>query len=96
MCLTVALSIFGESLNALSPCAFRLGCDVGIAVLLKLWVERSQALTNPLYAFDIKGVLIGGAVQNICILSIIAISVLKPWGRRIIKSPEQSTAESSE
>jgi hypothetical protein len=54
-------------------------------------IERSQALSNPLYTFDIKGVLIGGAIQNLCILAIIAISVLKPWGRRVVKTEEPST-----
>ncbi|MBD2598596.1 hypothetical protein H6G74_30505 [Nostoc spongiaeforme FACHB-130] len=59
-------------------------------------VERSQALSNPLYNFDIKGVLIGGAIQTCFILAIIAVSVLKPWGRRIIKSAEASTALKTE
>lgn len=58
-------------------------------------VERSQALSNPLYTFDIKGVLIGAVIQTLCVLAIIGISVLKPWGRRIVKSPEESTSSSS-
>jgi hypothetical protein len=58
-------------------------------------IEREQAFSNPLYTFDIKGVLIGGAIQTLCVLAIIGISVLKPWGRRIIKSPEESTSSST-
>jgi hypothetical protein len=58
-------------------------------------IERAQAFSNPLYTFDIKGVLIGGAIQTLCVLVIIGISVLKPWGRRIVKSPEESTSSST-
>jgi hypothetical protein len=54
-------------------------------------IERSQALSNPLYTFDIKGVLIGAAIQTLCIFSIITISVLKPWGRRVVKTQEPTT-----
>jgi hypothetical protein len=32
--------------------------------------------------FDIHGVIIGGAIQVICLFAIIAISIIKPWGRR--------------
>lgn len=56
---------------------------------------REQALSNPLYMFDLNGVLIGGATQTLCILAIIGISVIKPWGRRVVKSPEASTSSSS-
>jgi hypothetical protein len=48
--------------------------------------ERMQALQNPLYLFDQKGALVGGIIQTFCLLALIAISVLKPWGRRAIKS----------
>jgi hypothetical protein len=52
-------------------------------------VERLQALQNPLYVFDQKAVLIGGIIQTVCLLGIIAVSILKPWGRRNIKKPEE-------
>ncbi len=58
-------------------------------------VERSQALQNPLYMFDQQAVLIGAIVQTFCILAIIGISVLKPWGRRNVKSRSQGEAVSS-
>lgn len=45
-------------------------------------IERVKALTNPLFMFDIHGVIIGGAIQLICLFAIIAISIIKPWGRR--------------
>lgn len=45
-------------------------------------IERVKALTNPLFMFDIHGVIIGGAIQVICLFAIIAISIIKPWGRR--------------
>lgn len=48
--------------------------------------ERLNALTNPLFMFDFKAAAFGGAIQTICLLSIIAISVLKPWGRRDLKN----------
>lgn len=51
--------------------------------------ERLQALQNPLYMFDQKAVLVGAIIQTICLLAIISISVLKPWGRRKIKTQEQ-------
>lgn len=44
--------------------------------------ERMQAWQNPLYVFDQKAALIGAIIQTSCIFIIIAISVLKPWGRR--------------
>ena len=52
--------------------------------------ERLQALANPLYTFDAKGALIGGIIQTISVAFIIAISVLKPWGRRAIETKEQA------
>lgn len=60
--------------------------------------QRLQALENPLYTFDAKGVLIGTVVQVCCLLVIIAISFLKPWGRRSVKaqdSARSATASSS-
>lgn len=48
--------------------------------------ERIKALTNPLFMFDIKGVIIGGGIQSLCLLAITAISVIKPWGRRDVKT----------
>lgn len=41
-----------------------------------------QALTNSVYLFDAKGVLVGTLVQVLLLVVIIGISVLKPWGRR--------------
>ncbi len=52
--------------------------------------ERLQALTNPLFMFDFKAAALGGVVQTVCLLAIIAISILKPWGRRSAQSPETS------
>ncbi|KAB8320321.1 hypothetical protein SD81_001540 [Tolypothrix campylonemoides VB511288] len=57
--------------------------------------ERIQALQNPLYVFDQNGVLVGAIIQTSCILAIIGISVLKPWGRRNIKKQEKQPAASS-
>jgi hypothetical protein len=45
--------------------------------------ERLKALENPLYMFDNQGMLWGGIVINVTLLVIIAISLLKPWGRRL-------------
>ncbi|NEQ23962.1 MAG: hypothetical protein F6K28_33500 [Microcoleus sp. SIO2G3] len=52
-------------------------------------LERLQALQNPLYVIDQKTLLVGAIVQSICLLAIICISVLKPWGRRSMKSQGQ-------
>lgn len=57
--------------------------------------ERLQALHNPLYVFDQKAMLVGAIIQTICVLFIIAVSVLKPWGRRIIKSQDEKESLSS-
>lgn len=54
--------------------------------------QKLQALQNPLYMFDFRGVLIGMLVQVLCLLAIIGISFLKPWGRRRVQ--EQSQAKS--
>lgn len=45
-------------------------------------LERSKALTNPVFMFDSRAAAIGGAIQSISILVIIFISVIKPWGKR--------------
>lgn len=57
--------------------------------------ERMQALQNPLYIFDQQAVLVGGIIQTFCLLAIISISVLKPWGRRTIKSQPKEEPVSS-
>jgi hypothetical protein len=51
--------------------------------------ERLQALQNPLYMFDNQGIIWGGLAINITLLVIIAVSLLKPWGRRSDK-PKKS------
>ncbi|XGV94746.1 MAG: hypothetical protein ACAF41_18610 [Leptolyngbya sp. BL-A-14] len=57
--------------------------------------ERLQALQNPLYVWDQKTLMIGAIAQTISLLAIMAISVLKPWGRRKLKvQNEASTANS--
>ncbi|MBW4490994.1 MAG: hypothetical protein KME12_24795 [Trichocoleus desertorum ATA4-8-CV12] len=48
--------------------------------------ERIKVLTNPLFMFDIKGASIGGIIQTLSLLAIIAISIIKPWGRRDVAS----------
>lgn len=52
--------------------------------------QRLQALENQLYHFDAKGVLIGTVVQVVCLVAVIVISLLKPWGRRVLKEQGQS------
>lgn len=52
--------------------------------------ERLQALHNPLYVLDQQRVIIGGLLQTACLLAIIAISVLKPWGRRLLKQSKET------
>ncbi len=47
-----------------------------------------QALRNPTYVFDAKGVLLGTIVQALILFIIIGISVLKPWGKRQIADLE--------
>ena len=54
--------------------------------------DRLQALQNPLYVFDQKGVLIGAIVQTSSLLFIIAISFVKPWGKRNVKTQKQASA----
>lgn len=57
--------------------------------------QRLQALGNPLYRFDTKAVLIGAVVQVVCLLLLITISVLKPWGRRTVKKQPSVTSAST-
>jgi hypothetical protein len=47
--------------------------------------EGLNAFKNPLYLFDTRGVLIGSLLQLSFLFVIIAISTLKPWGKRIAK-----------
>lgn len=44
--------------------------------------EGLNAFNNSIYLFDAGGVLIGSLIQVSFLLVIIAISTLKPWGRR--------------
>lgn len=57
--------------------------------------ERLQVLHNPLYVFDQRAMVIGGIIQTTSVLFIIAVSVLKPWGRRIIKSQDEKETVST-
>ncbi len=52
--------------------------------------ERLQALQNPLYMFDSNGVIWGGLAINITLIVVIAVSLLKPWGRRFAGKPKKS------
>lgn len=47
--------------------------------------EGLEAFNNSIYLFDAKGVLIGSLIQVSFLFAIIAISTLKPWGRRSVK-----------
>ncbi|MBV8887914.1 MAG: hypothetical protein JO235_28500 [Chroococcidiopsidaceae cyanobacterium CP_BM_RX_35] len=47
--------------------------------------QRLSTLASPLYMFDAKGVFIGTIMQTLCLLVIIAVSLLKPWGKRLVK-----------
>ncbi|MBD1998851.1 hypothetical protein H6G00_19870 [Leptolyngbya sp. FACHB-541] len=51
-------------------------------------LEGLNAFQNSVYVFDAKGVLVGSAIQISFLFVIIAISTVKPWGRRIAKSKE--------
>ena len=42
------------------------------------------AKSDRIYTLDAQAVLIGAVVQTIVLLIIVAISVIKPWGRRIV------------
>ncbi len=72
---------------------------IGLIILGSFWLfswsntaenialsEGLEAFKNPIYLFDVKGVLIGCLIQVLFLLIIIAISTLKPWGRRTVKS----------
>ncbi|OZH51501.1 integral membrane protein [Hydrocoleum sp. CS-953] len=48
--------------------------------------ERLQALSNPLFMFDAKAIVIGASIQLLSLIFIFIISFLKPWGRRDIKA----------
>jgi hypothetical protein len=52
--------------------------------------ERLQALQDPLYMFDNQGIIWGGLAINLTLLVIIAVSLLKPWGRRLAGKPKKS------
>jgi len=47
--------------------------------------ERLKALSNPLFMFDTKAIVIGTSIQIVSLIFIFIISFLKPWGRRNIK-----------
>jgi hypothetical protein len=53
--------------------------------------ERLQALQNPLYVWDRNTLIFGAIAQTISLLAIIAVSVLKPWGRRKIHLQDEMT-----
>jgi hypothetical protein len=53
--------------------------------------ERLQALQNPLYIWDRNTLIFGAIAQTISLLAIIAVSVLKPWGRRKIHLQDEMT-----
>ncbi|NMG06205.1 hypothetical protein [Brasilonema sp. UFV-L1] len=57
--------------------------------------QRLQALQNPLYVFDQKAVVVGAIIQTLCVLVIIGISVLKPWGRRKLKVQSETPVTNS-
>jgi hypothetical protein len=57
--------------------------------------ERLQALQNPLYLWDQQVLVIGAIAQTIVLLAVIGISVLKPWGRRKLHSPNETPAANS-
>lgn len=76
--LTVSLIVFGT---------FWLGPWTN-AITAISEAERLKALEDPLYVLDAHAVIWGGITQGICLLIIIAISVLKPWGRRASPNPK--------
>jgi hypothetical protein len=49
--------------------------------------DRLHALQNPLYLFDHQSVIIGGSIQTLCVIAIIMISFVKPWGKRSVSEP---------
>jgi hypothetical protein len=56
--------------------------------------EGMHAFKNAVYLFDARGVLIGSLIQVLFLFIIIAISTLKPWGRRSIPSKKSFTTDS--
>jgi hypothetical protein len=56
--------------------------------------EGTHAFKNSVYLFDARGVLIGSLVQVSFLFAIIAISTLKPWGRRSTAPKKPLTTES--
>ena len=76
---TVALMVFGSFY--LDPW--------GVKAEAISTAEGLKALENVVYNFNIQGILIGGAGNFVCLIAIVVISVLKPWGRRkIVTKPE--------
>ncbi len=57
--------------------------------------QSLQALQNPIYLFDQKAILVGGIIQTSCLLVIIAISFIKPWGRRNTNKQANSISSST-
>jgi hypothetical protein len=58
--------------------------------------EGLKALENVVYNFNVHGILIGGAGNFVCLMAIVIISVLKPWGRRKqVNNLKQQTASDS-
>jgi F0F1-type ATP synthase assembly protein I len=55
--------------------------------------EGLNAFKNSVYLFDARGVLIGTLIQVLFLFIIIAISTLKPWGRRATEKKSLSTAD---
>ncbi len=52
-------------------------------------VVRSQSLQNSHYLYLQQVVTIGGAVQTLVLLMVIAISTIKPWGKwKAIRTPK--------
>jgi hypothetical protein len=53
-------------------------------------IERSQVLHSQLYIVNQRGVIVGGLIQTTCLLGIMVISVIKPWGRRVMKQIKET------
>ena len=73
--LTISLVIFGTFwLYPWSNAAESIAKEQGLS-----------AFNNNVYRLDVQGVVLGGAIQALLLLIIIGISVIKPWGRRVLK-----------
>jgi uncharacterized membrane protein len=84
--LTVALMVFGSFY--LDPW--------GVKAEAISTNEGLKALENVVYNFNVHGILIGGAGNFVCLIAIVIISVLKPWGRRKqVNNLKQQTASDS-